>query len=88
MKVNRVEQRAYIKIAVLRERIAMECQIEFEETLGNNALTYRSVVRWIGKFQQGRVSTSNEQRLVRSVSVRTDLARAIIEQLMDYIKGH
>ncbi|GFX83142.1 uncharacterized protein TNCV_4987361 [Trichonephila clavipes] len=54
----------------------------------NNILPYRTVARWIGKFQQGRVSTSDEQRLGRPVSVRTDLTRAIIEQLMDYIKGH
>ncbi|GFW77648.1 hypothetical protein TNCV_133391 [Trichonephila clavipes] len=31
MEVTRVEQRAYIKIAVLRERNAMECQSELVE---------------------------------------------------------
>ncbi|PRD21235.1 UNVERIFIED_CONTAM: hypothetical protein NCL1_52412 [Trichonephila clavipes] len=31
----------------------------------NNILPYRTVARWIGKFQQGRVSTSDEQRLGR-----------------------
>ncbi|GFX07495.1 hypothetical protein TNCV_5092091 [Trichonephila clavipes] len=36
---------------------------------------------------QGRVLISDEQRSGRPVSVRTDLARAVIEQLMDYIKG-
>ncbi|GFW26468.1 uncharacterized protein TNCV_1164051 [Trichonephila clavipes] len=88
MEVSRVEQRAYIKIAVLRERNAMECHSELVEALGNNAQPYRTVARWIGKFQQGRVSTSDEQRSGRPVSVRTDLARAVIEQLMDYIKDH
>ncbi|GFQ74526.1 hypothetical protein TNCT_77161 [Trichonephila clavata] len=34
-------------------------------------------------FQQGRVSTSDEQRSGRPLSVRADLARAVIEQLMD-----
>ncbi|GFX95469.1 uncharacterized protein TNCV_4824851 [Trichonephila clavipes] len=86
MEVTRVEQRAYIKIAVLRERNALECHSELVKTLGNNALPHRTVARWIGKFQQGCVSTSDEQRSGLPVSVRTDLARTIIEQLIDYIR--
>ncbi|PRD23907.1 UNVERIFIED_CONTAM: Histone-lysine N-methyltransferase SETMAR [Trichonephila clavipes] len=78
MEVTRIEQRAYIKTTVLRGRNAMECN-----TLGNNALTNRTVARWVGNFQHGCVSTSDEQRSGRPVSVRTDLARAIIEQLTD-----
>ncbi|GFU87094.1 histone-lysine N-methyltransferase SETMAR [Trichonephila clavipes] len=39
--------------------------------------------RWVGKFQPGRVSTSDEQRSGRPVSVRTYLARAVIEKLME-----
>ncbi|GFW93534.1 uncharacterized protein TNCV_47371 [Trichonephila clavipes] len=73
MEVTRVEQLAYIKIAILQERNAMECHSELVEALGrNNALPYRTVARWIGKFQQGRVSTSNEQRLGRPVSECVD----------------
>ncbi|GFQ81805.1 uncharacterized protein TNCT_49511, partial [Trichonephila clavata] len=53
------------------------------EALGNNALPYRPVVRWVGKFQQKRVSTSDEQRSGRPRSVRTNLTGAVIEQLMD-----
>jgi hypothetical protein len=69
MEVTRVEQRAYIKIAVLRVgRNAMECHSELVEALGNNALPYRTV-RWVGKFQQGRVSTSDEQHSGRPVRV-------------------
>ncbi|GFX13188.1 hypothetical protein TNCV_2989521 [Trichonephila clavipes] len=37
---------------------------------------------------QRRLSTSDEQRSGRPVSVTTDMARAVIEQLMDYIKSH
>ncbi|GFR22483.1 HTH_48 domain-containing protein [Trichonephila clavata] len=61
----------------------MECNGEFVEALGNKALSYRTVARWVEKFQQGRVSTSDKQRSGRPLSVRTDLARAIIQQLMD-----
>ncbi|GFT45739.1 uncharacterized protein TNCV_2671701 [Trichonephila clavipes] len=88
MELTRIEQRTYSKIAVLREKNAMECHSGLVEALGNNALPFRTVARWIGKLQQGLVSTSDEQRSGRPVSVRTNLARAVIEQLMDYIKGH
>ncbi|GFQ67523.1 HTH_48 domain-containing protein [Trichonephila clavata] len=83
MEVTRVEQRVYIKIAVLRGRNDMECHSEFVEVFGNNTLPYRIVARWVGRFQQGRVSTSDEQHSGRPLSVWTDLARAVIEQLMD-----
>ncbi|GFX49595.1 HTH_48 domain-containing protein [Trichonephila clavipes] len=62
MEVTRVEQCAYVKIAVLRERNVREWHSELEEALGNNTLPYRSVAMWVGKFQQGLVSTSDEQR--------------------------
>ncbi|GFR33813.1 uncharacterized protein TNCT_299331 [Trichonephila clavata] len=61
----------------------MECHCEFVEALGNNALLYRTVARWVGKFRQGRVSTSDEHRSGRPLSEWTDLARAVIEQLME-----
>ncbi|GFW70442.1 HTH_48 domain-containing protein [Trichonephila clavipes] len=78
MEVTRVEQRAYIKIAVLQGKNAMECYSDLVEALGNNALPYCTVARWVGKFQQGRVSNSDEQRSGRPVSERTDLACAVI----------
>ncbi|GFR17286.1 HTH_48 domain-containing protein [Trichonephila clavata] len=83
MEVSRVEQRASIKISVLRGRNEMECHSEFGEALGNNALLYRPVARWVGKFQQERVSNRDEQHSGRQLSARTDLARAVIEQLTD-----
>ncbi|GFQ64863.1 HTH_48 domain-containing protein [Trichonephila clavata] len=83
MVVTPLEQRAYIKIAVLRGKKGMEWYSKFVEALGNNALPYRTVASWVGKFQQKRMSTSDKQRSGRSLSVWTDLARAIIKQLMD-----
>ncbi|GFU52887.1 HTH_48 domain-containing protein [Trichonephila clavipes] len=70
MEVTLVEQHAYIKIAVLRGRNAMECHSELVETLGNNALPYRTVAWWVGKFQQRYVTTSEEQRSGRPVNVQ------------------
>ncbi|GFR02137.1 HTH_48 domain-containing protein [Trichonephila clavata] len=83
MEVTRVEQRAYIKIAIICGRNEMEFHSEFVEALENKALSYRTVAWWVGKFQEGSVFTSAEQRSGRPLSVRTHLARAVIEQLMD-----
>ncbi|GFX05528.1 hypothetical protein TNCV_3434321 [Trichonephila clavipes] len=47
MEVTHVEQRYYIKIAVLRGKNAMEYHSELVEALGNNALSYRTVARWV-----------------------------------------
>ncbi|GFQ94713.1 HTH_48 domain-containing protein [Trichonephila clavata] len=69
MEVTSVEQRACIKIAVLRGRNVMECHSELVEAFGNNALAYRTVAQWVGKFQQGRVSTSDEKRSRRMAHV-------------------
>ena len=47
MHVTRLEQRAYIKITVLRGRNARECHSELVEAVGNNALPYRTAMRWV-----------------------------------------
>ncbi|GFV59736.1 uncharacterized protein TNCV_1908071 [Trichonephila clavipes] len=73
--------------AVLRERNAMKSHRELVDALGNNALPYCTVAGRIGNFQHGRVSAIDEQRSERLVSVEINLARAVIEQLMHYIKG-
>ncbi|GFV98258.1 transposable element Tc1 transposase [Trichonephila clavipes] len=50
-----------LAVPVLRVRNAMGCHIELVEALGNNALPYRTVARWVGKLLQERVSTCDEQ---------------------------
>ncbi|GFQ68318.1 HTH_48 domain-containing protein [Trichonephila clavata] len=70
MEVTRVEQRAYIKIAILQGKNEMECHSEFVVANEHNALPYRTVARWVGKFHQGRVSTSDEHRSRRPLRVR------------------
>ncbi|GFU51870.1 hypothetical protein TNCV_3733771 [Trichonephila clavipes] len=47
MEVTRFEQRSYLKISVLRGKNAMEYHSELVEVLGNNALSYRTVARWV-----------------------------------------
>ncbi|GFX20433.1 histone-lysine N-methyltransferase SETMAR [Trichonephila clavipes] len=61
----------------------MKCHSELVKALGDNALPYRTVPLRVGKFQQGRLSISDEQRIGGLVSVRTDSASALIQQLMD-----
>ncbi|GFT21862.1 hypothetical protein TNCV_3179671 [Trichonephila clavipes] len=79
MEVTCVEQRGYIKIAVLRGRNAKGFHIGLVKVLENNAKPYRS----LRNYQQGRVFTSDEQRSKRLVRMGTYLAPAVIEQLMD-----
>ncbi|GFW06888.1 hypothetical protein TNCV_3289871 [Trichonephila clavipes] len=62
MDATRVEQRAYIKIAVLRGRNAMECHSELAEALENNALPYRTVARCEIKWRQIRPKRSMLRR--------------------------
>ncbi|GFU38327.1 hypothetical protein TNCV_2433201 [Trichonephila clavipes] len=72
MEVSRVEQHAYMKIAVLRGRNAMECFSELGEALGNNALPYRTVAWWLtpcpvnrtGIFKKKIVATTFAPTLV------------------------
>ncbi|GFV76664.1 uncharacterized protein TNCV_4728841 [Trichonephila clavipes] len=61
----------------------MKYHCDLVEATGNNAISYGILACWVGKFEQERVSTCDEQRSGRRVSVRTDLARAVIEQRMD-----
>lgn len=84
MEVTKVEQRSYVKIAVLRGRNARECHAELREALGDRALPYRTVARWVEAFKRGRVSTADLHRSGRSVSAHKDVSVAVIEQcLMD-----
>jgi hypothetical protein len=53
MNVSRLEQRSYLKMAVLRGRNATECHSELVEAVGDRALQYRTVARWVEAFQRG-----------------------------------
>ncbi|GFT58729.1 transposable element Tcb2 transposase [Trichonephila clavipes] len=76
----------------------MECHSELVEVLGNYALKYRTVARWVGKLKQLRVSTCDEQRSGRLTHVATNAEADGIQRLPhrwqcvvtvaeDYIKG-
>ena len=80
MEVTRQEQRSYVKIAVLRGRNTKECHSELTEALGNHALPYRTVARWAAAFQRGRVASVDMRRTGCPGTMRTDVARAVIEQ--------
>ena len=85
MEVTQQEQRSYVKIAVLRGRNAKKCHSELTESLGNRALPYRrTVARWAAAFQRGRVTSADRRRTGRPRTVRTDVARAVIAQCLEY----
>ena len=71
MYVTRLEQRAYIKIAVLRGRIAIECHSELVEAVGNNALPNRDVARWAAAVKRGRATCGDLGCSGRPVSVQS-----------------
>ena len=51
MDVTRLEQRTYIRIAILQGRNARKRHSELVETVGNNDLSYRTVTRWAATVQ-------------------------------------
>ncbi|PSN49561.1 hypothetical protein C0J52_09740 [Blattella germanica] len=79
MEVSRLEQHAYIKIAVLRGQNARECHAQLLEAVGARALPYRTVARWVAAFESGREATKDKPRLGRPRTVRTVVSRAVIQ---------
>ncbi|KAJ8890292.1 hypothetical protein PR048_009800 [Dryococelus australis] len=84
MDVTKVEQSAYIEIAVRCGRNARECHAELREALGNLAIPYRTVARWGEAFKQGRESTVDLPRGGRVVLADHYVRVAVVDQyLMD-----
>ncbi|PSN41316.1 hypothetical protein C0J52_20248 [Blattella germanica] len=83
MEVSRLEQRAYIKIAVLRGQNAREFHAQLLEAVGARALPYRTVARWVAAFESGREATKDKPRTGRPRTVRTDVYRAVIQQCLE-----
>ena len=83
MEVSRLEQRAYVKIAVLRGQNARECHAQLLQAVGDRALPYRTVARWVAAFESGREASKDKPRTGRPRTVRTDVSRAIIQQCLE-----
>ena len=56
---TKLEQRSWIKIEVARCRSTQECFKELRETCGDAVLTYRTVVRWVKAFREGKVAVQD-----------------------------
>lgn len=82
MDVTKVEQRSYVKIAFLRGRNARECHTELREALGDRALPYRTVARWMEAFKRGRAATVDLPRSGRPESAHTVVQVAVIENCL------
>ena len=51
MDVSRLEQRSYIKIAVLHDQNARERQAQLVKAVGDRALPYTTVARWQHRYE-------------------------------------
>ena len=56
------EQRSYIKIEYLREKSGKEIHQNLCEACGNNALSFKTVYRWLARFSEGKTDISDEAR--------------------------
>ncbi|PSN39588.1 hypothetical protein C0J52_06900 [Blattella germanica] len=83
MEVTKVEQRSYIKKAFLRGYNARESHAKLQQALGNQALPYRTVARWVGAFKEGRESTADLPHSGHSVSANKDVSVAVVEQCLE-----
>ena len=57
-----VEQRSYIKIEYLRGKSGKEIQENLYDACGNNALSFKTVYRWLARFSAGKTDISDEAR--------------------------
>ena len=65
MRASKLEQRSWIKIEVARRRSTQECFQGLREACGYAALTYRTVVRWVKAFREGRDAVQDNLRTGR-----------------------
>ena len=76
----REEQRAYCKIRGLLGKIASE-KFELDTVYGENTLPYRTFVRWVSYFKEGRSSVKDEARPSRPVSATSENDVATVESI-------
>jgi hypothetical protein len=73
----------YVRIAVLLGINVLEWHAVLHQALGDCALPYDTVARWVQAFRSRRVSTVDVHCSGHSVPIHTDMSVAIIEQCMD-----
>ena len=56
------EQRSYIKIEYLRGKSGNEIYENLCDACGNNALSFKTVHRWLARFSAGKTDISDEAR--------------------------
>ena len=78
MDVSRLEQRAYVKIAVLCGQNARECHAQLIEAVGDHALPYWTVARWVPAIQLGWVASTDMPCTGCPMTAYTDVACVVI----------
>ncbi|PSN50216.1 hypothetical protein C0J52_07800 [Blattella germanica] len=79
MEVSRLEQRAYIKIAMLRGQNARECHAQLLEAVGARALPYRTVARETGIDQATVLTILRHDLHMRKIAAKW-VPHALTEQ--------
>ena len=58
----KIEQRAYVKIITLLKVSPSDIYKDLEEVYKGTALPYSTIVDWVGRFRESRVSIEDENR--------------------------
>lgn len=77
------EQRAYIKIEFLRGKSGQEILGCLQEACGANAVSSKTVYRWIARFRSGNFDISDEQGRGRIPSSTDDYHVQKVKELLD-----
>ena len=78
----REEQWAYCKIRGLLGKSASEIKSELDTLYGENALSYRTVARWVSYFKKSRSSVKGEARPGRPVSATSENDVATVQSIV------
>ena len=72
----------YCKICGLLGKSTSEIKSEFDTVYGENTLPYRTVVRWVSYFKEGRSSVKDEAHPGRPVSATSENDVATVQSIV------
>ena len=81
------EQRSYIKIEHLRGKSDKEIHEKLCEACGNNALSFKTVYRWLARFSAGKTDISDEARSGRPHEANDPYHIEKVKEVLDEDSG-
>jgi len=82
--VTNDDQRAYIKIEILRGKTPVEIHSSLMEVCGVKTGDRSTISRWAQRFHEGRLSTENDPKSGRP---RTSTDDQIVERVLQILAG-